>query len=180
MERERERERQREEAQRETEVAGGVLSAAHRTSSDPAVNSLKIKKGQYEATPTQQACTVSFLPELCCVCTICIETAVRTLWPHWYIQCRWSVMYKLQWSGTCRCTCVFLPWVENLFCSVALHHYLLSILPSRPRPLQRFSQDGPAHQEPTQLLQEDCREELVFWRRGSHGRLSLPQAAQPI
>ena len=42
MERERERERQREAA-REAESGGGL----GRTTSDPAVNSLKVKKGQF-------------------------------------------------------------------------------------------------------------------------------------
>jgi hypothetical protein len=50
QERARERERQREEAQRESEA--GRLGPGQRTSSDPAVNSLKVKKGQSGATPS--------------------------------------------------------------------------------------------------------------------------------
>ena len=48
QERARERERLRDEAQAE---AGG-LAHAQRTSSDPAVNNLKVKKGQLTVTPT--------------------------------------------------------------------------------------------------------------------------------
>ena len=45
LERERERERQREERM-DGEGGGGGLVSAQRTSSDPAVNSLKVKKGK--------------------------------------------------------------------------------------------------------------------------------------
>ena len=48
VERAREREKLREEAQAD---ARGLVSA-QRTSSDPAVNSLKVKKGQLLTTPT--------------------------------------------------------------------------------------------------------------------------------
>ena len=48
LERARERERQREEATAE----GRALVSSQRTSSDPAVNSLKVKKGQLETTLT--------------------------------------------------------------------------------------------------------------------------------